>query len=133
MNNKFKKAFSLIELIFIIALIAIISSIAIPNLTNITTKANVSSIKQDINTIITSCRSYYLINNKLDNISDAVNLDSSIWDISSNKIVYKEGSNECIDIILNNNKLELSIKNDAGEICTKLSTSGISNTTYSLN
>jgi len=133
MNKNFKKAYSLIELIFIIALIAIIASIAIPNLTNITTKANVSSLKQDINTIITSCKSYYLINNKLDSISSAINLDSSIWDISDTKVTYKDGLNNCIDIMLNNNELELSIKNDAGKTCNELIESGVTNTVYSLD
>jgi len=133
MNKKLKKAFSLIELIFIIALIAIIASIAISKLTNITSKASVSSIKQDINTIITSCKSYSLINNKLTKISDAVNLDSNVWQISDTKVIYKDGSNDCIDIMLNNNKLELSIKNDAGNICNELKLSGVNNIIYSLN
>jgi len=133
MNNKLKKAFSLIELIFIIALIAIIASIAITKLTNITTKASISSIKQDINTIVTSCKSYYLVNNTLNKISDAVSLDSSVWEISDSKVVYKDGSNECIDIMLNNNKLELSIKNNAGNTCNELKSAGIDNITYNLN
>ena len=133
MTHNFKKAFSLIELIFIIALIAIIASIAIPKFINITTKASVSSIKQDINTIVTSCKSYYLINTELNKISDAVSLDSSVWDINDAKVVYKDGSNECIDIILNNNQLELSIKNTAGKTCNELFTHGIKNIIYSLD
>ena len=133
MNKNFKKAFSLIELIFIIALIAIIASIAIPKLTNITSKANVSSLKQDINTIITSCKSYYLINNNLSKISDAINLDTSVWNVTDSKVIYKEASNECINIVLNNNKLELSINSSAGNICKELSNQGIKNITYNLD
>jgi len=133
MNNKLKKAFSLIELIFIIVIIAIIASTAISKLTNITSKASVSSIKQDINTIVTSCKSYYLINNKLSKISDAVSLDSNVWQISDTKVIYKDASNDCIDIMLNNNKLELSIKNNAGNVCNDLKSSGVNNIIYSLN
>ena len=129
MNTKLKKAFSLIELIFIIAVIAIISSIAIPKLTNLNNKATVSSIKQDINTIITSVNSYYLVNGSITKISDTVNLDSSIWTISDNELKYKS----CITITLNSSNLVLNIDKTSSDICKKLNDNGVKNTTYSLN
>jgi type II secretory pathway pseudopilin PulG len=128
-KKKFKKAFSLIELIFIIAVIAIISSIAIPKLTNINNKATVSSIKQDINTIITSVESYYLVNGVVDKISDAVNIDSSVWTISDNELKYKS----CITITLSETQLTISIDETSSDTCQKLYDNGIQNTTYSLN
>ena len=128
-KNNLKKSFSLIELIFIIAIIAIISSIAIPKLSSLNTKATVSSIKQDINTIISSSKSYYLINNKLDKINDAINLDSSVWTISDTQLKYKE----CLTITLNNLQLNLSISPASSDICKNLHENGVLNTSYSLN
>ena len=127
--NNFKKAFSLIELIFIIAIIAIISSIAIPKLSNINSKATVSSIKQDINTIITSSKSYYLVNGSITKIADAVNLDSSIWNIEDTQLKYKT----CLKIVLKDNQLTLSIDASVSDMCKNLSDNGIQNTTYTLN
>ena len=131
MNHKikYKKAFSLIELIFIIAVIAIISSIAIPKLSNINTKATISSIKQDINTIITSVTSYYLVNGSIDKISDSVNLDTSVWIVNDTTIKYKS----CVTITLNNLQLSINIDKSSSEVCQKLYDNGIKNTIYSLN
>jgi len=129
MNNKYKKAFSLIELIFIIAVIAIISSIAIPKLANINNKATVSSIKQDINTIITSVKSYYLVNGTIHKISDTINLDNSVWTITDMVVKYKS----CITITLSSTQLSLSIDKSSSDICQKLNDNGIQNGTYSLN
>jgi len=129
----FKKAFSLIELIFVIAIIAIISSIAIPKLMNVNTSASVSSIKQDVNTIISSVQSYYLVNGSIAKISDAINLNKSVWDITNTVVKYKELANTCITITLSNTNIALSIDPSAGSICTKLSNEGIENTTYNFN
>ena len=127
--NKYKKAFSLIELIFIIAVIAIISSIAIPKLSNINNKATLSSIKQDINTIITSVKSYSLVNGDISKLSDTINLDNSVWTISDMEVKYKS----CIKITLSSTQLILNIDKSSSDICQKLSDNGIQSTTYSLN
>ena len=129
----FKKAFSLIELIFVIAIIAVISSIAIPKLMNVNTSASVSSVKQDINSIISSVQSYYLINGNITKISDAINLNKSVWDITDTIVKYKDGTNTCITITLSNTNIVININATAGNICTKLSDEGIENTTYNFN
>lgn len=130
-NNK--KCFSLIELVFIIVIIGIISSIAIPKLMNINSKANISVIKQDISSIISSSQSYYLVNKKLDSFSDAVELNNKIWDISNKKLIYKDNNNDCITIELSTNSIDLSINPSASKICDQLSKEGISTHSYNLN
>lgn len=67
-----KKAFSLLELIFAIVVIGIIASFAIPKYIDTRDSALASTIKRDLITVITSVQSYYLINNKIEKISDAV-------------------------------------------------------------
>jgi general secretion pathway protein G len=132
-TNRFQKAFSLIELIFIIAVLAIISSVAIPKLMGINSKANISVIKQDINTIISSVQSYYLIHNKIDKISDATNLNSALWDISDTQLLYKTNAKVCVKIVLSATNIVLNIDQSAGDICTQLYSDGIVNTTYNFN
>lgn len=128
-----KKAFSLIELIFLIAIIAVISSIAIPKLMNINNKASVSSIKQDINTIISSVQSHYLINGNIDKISDAINLNTSVWNVQDKIVKYKELSSDCVTIILSSTNISLVIDASVGSVCTELSNKGIVNNTYNFN
>lgn len=128
-----QKSFSLIELIFVIVVIGIIATIAIPKLTNITAKANTSTIKNDIHTIISSIQNYYLLHNKIDKISDSVNLNSSNWHISDKIVIFKENNKECIKIEINNSNLILNVNNTTGKICENLSNLGIKTTTYQLN
>jgi general secretion pathway protein G len=129
----FKNAFSLIELIFVIAIIAVISSIAIPKLMNVNTSASVSSIKQDVNSIISSVQSYYLINGNISKISDAINLNKSVWNISDTIVKYKEGTKTCITITLSTKNIILNIDSTSGNICKKLIDEGIENITYNFN
>jgi len=133
MQTTNKKAFSLIELIFAIVVIGIISTVALPKLMNISTKASVSTIKQDTNSIISSSLNYYMINNKLDKITDAINLNSSRWDISDKIVSYKENGKDCIKIELYNDKLSLIINKDAGNICKGLYEEGIKSQDYDFN
>jgi len=133
MNQINKKAFSLIELIFVIAVLAIISSIAIPKLININKKANISVVKQDINTIISSVQAYYLANGSISKISDAINLNSSLWDITNTQVKYIENSKDCVVIKLNTSDLQLSIDASAGDLCKQLNDDGIKNSTFKFN
>jgi general secretion pathway protein G len=130
MNQNYKKAFSLIELIFIIAILAIISSLAIPKLMNINSKAQVSVVKQDINTIISSVQSYYLIHNKIDKISDACNLNATTWEISDKELKYLSSAKKCVVISLNTNDISVTIDASVDEVCKQLNEEGISNKTY---
>ena len=130
MNNK--KAFSLIELIFAIVVISIIASVALPKLMDTRTDAVVSTLKQDITTVVTSVQSYYLVKGKIDKISDAVNLNGSTWDIEDTKIQYLEDGKACVIIKKSNSTLELIVDRSTGSICQKLYDSGIVTTTYNL-
>lgn len=128
-----KKSFSIIELIFAIMIIGIIASVAIPKLLNINSKATVSTIKQDINSIISSIQSHYIINKKVDKISDTINLNSSIWNISNKSVKYIENKKTCIDISILDDKISIVINSTVGNICKELSNQGISTNTFPLN
>ena len=130
--------FTLLELIFAIVIISVLASVAIPKFFNTTTDAKVSTLKRDITTITTSLQSYYVINSKIDKISQAINFNTKIWEeLDDKSIVYKEDSKQCIKIeVLNQNsqyKIQLTINSQAGSICKKLNDDGIVDTTYELD
>jgi len=133
-SNLNKKAFSLIELIFMIVVIGIIAAVAVPKLMGTRSSAIVSTLKQDITTITTSIQSYYLLNGKIDKISDAVVINNSTWTtISNNEIKYIEDSNSCVDIAVVSGKLNITVDKTAGTICNKLFDSGVVTISYDLN
>ena len=127
------KAFSLIELIFAIVIIGIISTVAIPKLMSFSSKASVSTIKNDTNAILSSIQSYYIVNKKIDKITDSININSSVWDITDKIVKYKENDKGCITITVNGAKLEIVIDETAGEICKELKNQGIISQTFDLN
>ena len=131
------KAFTLLEMIFAIVVIAVLASYAIPKFFNTTNDAKVSTLQRDITTVITSVQSYYLINLKIDKISDAVNLNSKNWEINDKSIKYMENDKECVKIEITNSNskdtINLIIDSTAGIICEKLSASGTNSATYNLN
>ncbi len=129
---KYKKAFSLIELIFMIVVIGIIASVAIPKLMDTRSDAVISSLKQDITTVTTSVQSYYLVHGKIDKISDAVTLNKSTWDISDKEIKFLEDTKTCVSIKIADNQLQIIIDPTAGSVCQKLSDSGLDNINYNL-
>lgn len=134
--KKMTKAFSLLEMIFAIVVISVIASIAIPKFMTTRNDAVVATLKQDISTITTSVQSYYLVNGNIEKISDAVNLNSSIWNIENRNVVFNDQKNECVKIEVytssNDVSLNLTVNKDAGAVCEKLSLSGIETTTYKL-
>ena len=77
-----KSAFSLLELIFAIVVLGIVASFAIPKYIDTKDTALVSTIKRDINTAISSIQGYYLLNQKIDKISDALSLNDTNWIIT---------------------------------------------------
>ena len=135
MHSKLK-AFTLLEMIFAIVVISVIASIAIPKFMTSRDDAVVSTIKQDISTVTTSVQSYFIINGKIDKISDAVNLNSAVWNISDSNIIFNDQDNECIKMEITtldtDVELNLTLNEDAGTVCEKLSSSGIISTTYKL-
>ena len=133
MKPFFKQGFSIIELIFVIAVLGIIAAVAVPKLMDTRSSAIVSTIKQDISTITTSAQSYYMMNNKIDNISDSVNINESTWTVSSKKVEFKIEDTVCVSISLNDNKLSVDINdNSDSSICKKLYESGVRDVSYDL-
>ncbi len=130
-----KNAFSLLELIFVIVVIGILASIAIPKLMDTRNDALVSSIKQDLNSLTTSVQTYYMLNGKIDNISDAITLNSTLWEVDGLKAIFKDNENDCIiaQIIESDTKqFSIDINEDSSVICKKLVFSGIMDISYDL-
>ncbi|BFU77027.1 hypothetical protein ALC152_02420 [Arcobacter sp. 15-2] len=133
MKPSLKQGFSIIELIFVIAVLGIIAAVAVPKLMDTRSSAIVSTIKQDISTITTSVQSYYMMNNKIDNISDSVNINESTWTVSSKKVEFKIEDTVCVSISLNDNKLSVDINdNSDSTVCKKLYESGVRDVSYDL-
>lgn len=133
MKPSLKQGFSIIELIFVIAVLGIIAAVAVPKLMDTRSSAIVSTIKQDISTITTSVQSYYMMNNKIDNISDSVNINESTWELSPKKVEFKIEENICISISLDENILKVDIvENGDSNICKKLYESGVRDISYEL-
>ncbi len=132
MKPSSKKGFSIIELIFVIAVLGIIAAVAVPKLLDTRSSAIVSTIKQDISTITTSIQSYYMINNKIDKISDSVNINSSTWNVSNKKVDFVSDDNICISIELTENKLNVTINEKSSTVCEKIYDSGVKNVSYEL-
>lgn len=131
--NITKQGFSLIELIFAIVIIGIISTVAIPKLMSLNSKANISTIKQDTNSIISATQSYYVINGKIDKISDAININSSVWDITDKTVKYIQNGKDCIKLTIASDTLNITINENAGNICQELKKQGVVNQTFNLN
>jgi general secretion pathway protein G len=127
-----KKGFSIIELIFVIAVLGIIAAVAVPKLLDTRSSAIVSTIKQDISTITTSIQSYYMINDKIDKISDSVNINESTWNVSDLKVEFISDEKECVTIEVVTNQLNLTIKEESSSVCEKLYESGVRDESYEL-
>ncbi len=132
-----KSAFTLLEMIFAIVVISVLASYAIPKFFNTTTDAKVSTLQRDITTVITSIQSFYLVNMKIEKISDAVNINSKTWEINDTNVIYKDRDNECVKIEITNSnikdKIVLTVTSSAGTVCKKLSDSGVITASYDLN
>jgi len=127
-----KSAFSLLEIIFVIVILGIIVSFAAPKLMDTKDSALVSTLKRDVNTAINSIQSYYLLNQKIDDISDTMNLSSTNWNIEKLKIVDK---NSCITLEVKNmsNNVIIDLQVDKLKdttICKKIRDSGLVSKVY---
>lgn len=132
MKPSLKKGFSIIELIFVIAVLGIIAAVAVPKLMDSRSSALVTTIKQDITTITTSIQSYQMINNKIEKITDSVNINSSTWNINDLKVEFFYDDNECVTIEIVSKKLNVTIDENSSSLCQKLYESGIRNVSYEL-
>jgi len=129
----YKKAFSLLELIFAIVIIGIISTVAVPKLMDTKANAEVAILKKDIATIVSSVRSYYLVNDTLDDFNSALTLNQNTWEIDGTTAIFKDNETACITISIEAKKLNVIVDDDNnGNICEKIKDSGISSTIYEL-
>ena len=127
-----KRAFSLIEIIFVIVILGIIVSFAAPKLMDTKDNALVSTLKRDVNTAINSIQSYYLLNQKIEDIKDAINIGDTNWDIEKLKMSDK---NSCIklEIKKNQNIVSIDLQVDSAKdstICKKIRDSGLVSKVY---
>jgi len=131
-----KKGFSLLELIFAIVVIGIIGTFAIPKYLETKDSAFVATIKRDITSVTTSIQSYHLLNQKLDNITDAIEINNKNWTVESQKMTFKENDKDCVVLEVTTEDgskvLKQTVDKDAGTICGKLDKEGIDSTSYDL-
>lgn len=131
--NTYKKAFSLLELIFVIVVLAIIASVAVPKLSGTKSSAIVSTIKQDIATISSSVQTYHLLNDGIESITDSVSIDASLWENSDDKLIFKKDGENCVEIYLDGSSLKIDIKESAsGQICKEIYQSGVRDNTIDM-
>ncbi|MFY9090038.1 type II secretion system protein [Arcobacter aquimarinus] len=129
-----KNGFSLLELIFAIVILGIIASFAVPKYLDTKDSALVSTIKRDINTAINSIQSYYLLNQKIDKLTDTMNLNSSNWTIEDLKMSDK---NSCLSLEVKTTNgiksIELIVDiTKETTICKKIRDSGLVTKSYEL-
>ncbi|MCB9096245.1 MAG: prepilin-type N-terminal cleavage/methylation domain-containing protein [Arcobacter sp.] len=129
-----KNGFSLLELIFAIVILGIIASFAVPKYLDTKDSALVSTIKRDINTAINSIQSYYLLNQKIDKLTDTMNLNSSNWTIEDLKMSDK---NSCLSLEVKTTNgiksIELIVDTTKETtICKKIRDSGLVTKSYEL-
>lgn len=127
-----KTAFSLLELIFSIVIIGIIAAFAIPKYMDTRDAALASTIERDIVSTITSVQRHYLVNRKIENISDAITLNTTTWKVESKKITFKDQDNECISLEVEDKLIKLKIIKDAGSVCETLVELGIESQNFDL-
>lgn len=132
MRPSLQKGFSIIELIFVIAVLGIIAAVAVPKLMDSRSSALSTTIKQDISTITTSIQSYRMINNKIEKISDSVNINANTWNISDLKVEFISEDKVCVTIEIVTNKLNVVIAEDSSTVCQKLYDSGVRDVSYKL-
>ena len=130
-----KNAFSLLELIFAIVILGIVASFAVPKYLDTKDSALVSTIKRDVSTAVSSIQSYYLLNQKIEKIDDAINLNDTNWTKTDTKITDK---NSCLSLEIKTSdtdvkSLDLTIDDtQTSDICVKVKASGLETTTYPL-
>ncbi|WP_418185293.1 type II secretion system protein [Aliarcobacter vitoriensis] len=127
-----KQAFSLLEIIFVIVILGIIVSFAAPKLMDTKDSALVSTLKRDVNTAVNSIQSYYLLNQKIEDLNDTMNISSTNWNIEKLKMSDK---NACITLEVKtvSNNVVIDLKIDGlkdSTICKKIRDSGLVSKEY---
>ena len=130
-----KSAFSLLELIFAIVNLGIIASFAIPKYIDTKDSALVLTIKRDVNTAVNSIQSYYLLNQKIEKISDAMTINNTNWTVTDTKLTDK---NSCLSLEIKTStggakSIEVSVDTTkTTTICKKIQDAGLITTSYEL-
>lgn len=130
-----KKGFSLLELVFAIVILGVIASFAIPKYLDTKDSALASTIKRDVNTAINSIQSYYLLNQKIEKITDSMSINEANWTVSDLKLVDK---NSCVTIEVKtttsgSKTLDLAVDDTKdSNICKKIRDSGVVSKTYEM-
>ena len=110
-----KSAFSLLELIFAIVILGIVASFAIPKYIDTKDSALVSTIKRDLNTAVSSIQSFYLLNQKIEKISDVLTINETNWTLTDTKLSDKnlclfleiktsDSDNKSIEVVVDTQK-----------------------------
>ena len=130
-----KSAFSLLELIFAIVILGIVASFAIPKYIDTKDSALVSTIKRDLNTAVSSLQSYYLLNQKIEKISDVLTINETNWTLSDTKLSDK---NSCLFLEIktldtDNKSIEIVVDTQKETtICKKIRDAKIVTASYEL-
>lgn len=130
-----KSAFSLLELIFAIVILGIVASFAIPKYIDTKDSALVLTIKRDVNTAVNSIQSYYLLNQKIEKISDAMTINNTNWTVTDTKLTDK---NSCLSLEIKTStggakSIEVSVDTTkTTTICKKIQDVGLITTSYEL-
>ncbi|QDF28376.1 type II secretion system protein [Halarcobacter anaerophilus] len=120
-----KAAFSLLELIFAIVIMGIIASFAIPKYMDTRDQALASTIQRDVVTAINSFQSYYLVNREIKEISDVITLNTKNWSLEENKMTFLEGNKSCVELLVDKEKISITVNEEAGSVCKELANRGI--------
>ena len=130
-----KSAFSLLELIFAIVILGIVASFAIPKYIDTKDSALVSTIKRDLNTAVSSLQRYYLLNQKIERISDVLSINDTNWTLTDTKLSDK---NLCLFLEIktsdtDNKSIEVVVDTQKETtICKKIRDAKIVTTSYEL-
>lgn len=134
---QYKKAFTMLELVFILVILGILVAVAIPKISASRDDAKLIALKSDINTLKTSFPAYFLAQGEGTFLS-AITLSSANWNLQEYTITSKiqnANNTPCISAtLLNTNKttatspkdvqfLQLSTQTSAkqdGDLCEKL-------------
>ena len=132
-----KSAFSLLELIFVIVILGVVASFAVPKFFDTKDSALISTIKRDLNTTVSSIQTYYLLNERIEKITDAVNINLSNWTLENEdrKLIDK---NSCVSLEIVNSSIggkSIKILVDTAKttaICKKMQDAKIVTISYEL-
>lgn len=129
-----KKGFSLLELIFAIVIIGVIASFAVPKFLDTKDSAVVSTLKRDISSIISSIQTYHLQVGKIDNISDAITLNSQNWTTDETNSKKISDFKSCVTIEVKSDEISLTLdESNTDNVCAKLKEDeGIETQSYQL-